>query len=70
MNTRKLFIHIGYSKTATTTLQNYLFKVHDQINYLVRPYYNSKLEKVLFEIKSLNKSKFLKERKKIKKKLF
>tara|TARA_B100000886_G_C20414474_1_gene488633 strand:+ start:87 stop:1070 length:984 start_codon:yes stop_codon:yes gene_type:complete len=31
---KKLFIHVGYPKTATTSLQNYLFDGHDEIGYL------------------------------------
>lgn len=35
-----LFVHIGHSKTGTTTLQNHLFSRHQQISYLGRPYKN------------------------------
>ena len=30
----EVFIHIGYPKTATTTLQKYMFPKHSQIQYL------------------------------------
>jgi len=32
------FIHIGFPKTATTTLQNHLFSKHPGIHYLGKPY--------------------------------
>jgi hypothetical protein len=31
---KKLFIHVGYPKTATTSLQNYLFAGHDEVGYI------------------------------------
>lgn len=31
---KKLFIHVGYPKTATTSLQNYLFSGHDEVGYI------------------------------------
>jgi len=36
----KLFVHIGHSKTGTTTLQDCLFSKHEEIAYLGRPYQN------------------------------
>ncbi|TCS70986.1 hypothetical protein EDC61_1121 [Sulfuritortus calidifontis] len=33
-----MFIHIGIEKTATTTLQEFLFSCHSEISYLGRPY--------------------------------
>ena len=33
-NEKEIFIHIGYPKTATTTLQNNLFPNHSELNYL------------------------------------
>ncbi len=35
---RRLFIHAGFPKTATTTLQDHLFAKHAQINYLGKPF--------------------------------
>lgn len=55
---QKLYLHIGYSKTGTTTLQNFFFKIHEDINYLGRPYINRNLEKTIFKLKSLNKRQF------------
>ena len=66
---QKLYLHIGYSKTGTTTLQNYFFKIHEDINYLGRPYKNRNLEKIIFELKSLNKRQFHLKRYKISKEL-
>lgn len=34
MENKHIYIHIGYPKTATTTLQNHLFSKHDGIDYL------------------------------------
>ena len=31
---KEIFIHIGYPKTATTTLQEYLFPNHSELIYL------------------------------------
>jgi len=42
---KEIFIHIGHSKTGTTTLQDHLFSKHNQIAYLGRPYKNSLFEK-------------------------
>ena len=42
---KEVFIHIGHSKTGTTTLQDHLFSKHDQIAYLGRPYKNDLFEK-------------------------
>jgi len=42
---KEVFIHIGHSKTGTTTLQDHLFSKHDQIAYLGRPYKNNLFEK-------------------------
>lgn len=39
-----LFVHIGHSKTGTTTLQDHLFSKHHQIAYLGRPYKSKHLE--------------------------
>ena len=33
-NNKSVYVHIGYPKTATTTLQNYLFPKHSQVQYL------------------------------------
>ena len=33
---KKLFLHIGYPRTGTKTLQFYLFRKHNEINYLGR----------------------------------
>ncbi|CAN2049938.1 putative Sulfotransferase domain-containing protein [Candidatus Magnetomoraceae bacterium gMMP-1] len=33
---KEVYLHIGYPKTATTTLQNYLFPYHKEIYYLRR----------------------------------
>ena len=30
----KIFVHVGYPKSASTTLQKWLFSLHSQINYL------------------------------------
>jgi hypothetical protein len=38
-------IHIGYSKTGTTTLQKHLFARHSQIHYLGKPYQNAEFKK-------------------------
>ncbi|MDY6793508.1 MAG: sulfotransferase domain-containing protein [Thermodesulfobacteriota bacterium] len=42
---KKIFVHIGHSKTGTTTLQDHLFSQHEQIAYLGRPYKNNLFEK-------------------------
>ena len=34
MKQKDIYIHIGYPKTGTTTLQNYLFPEHSQIDYV------------------------------------
>jgi hypothetical protein len=34
MESKELFIHIGFPKTATTTFQKYVFPKHSQIDYL------------------------------------
>jgi hypothetical protein len=34
MENKNIYIHIGYPKTATTTLQNHLFSKHEGIDYL------------------------------------
>jgi len=34
MKEKEVFIHIGYPKTATTTLQKYLFPYHSELEYL------------------------------------
>lgn len=47
---RNLFVHIGHSKTGTTTLQKHFFSRHQQISYLGRPYKNPIFEQ---EIKRL-----------------
>ena len=45
---KKLFIHIGYPKTGTTTLQNYLFQRHPQIKYLTPLIHQTQLGKDIF----------------------
>jgi len=44
---RKLILHLGYPKTATTTIQQNLFCRHKGINYLGRPFHGEKLTKAL-----------------------
>lgn len=39
-----LVVHVGFPKTATTTLQNRLFSTHSQILYFGKPYTDSRLE--------------------------
>ena len=68
---RRLFIHVGFPKTATTTLQNHLFARHSQVNYLGKPFSETlaqverqilTLDSVLFEgrVEALQKA-FLQE---------
>ncbi len=50
---KKLYLHIGYPRTATKTLQLYLFKKHTDINYLGR-FPNRKISHNRLIIKILN----------------
>ncbi len=50
---KKLYLHIGYPRTATKTLQFYLFKKHTDINYLGR-FPNRKISHHRLIIKILN----------------
>lgn len=43
-----IYLHIGYVKTASTTLQRSVFKNHSQIFYLGKPYIESFLENEFF----------------------
>ena len=43
----EMFIHVGLQKTATTTLQEYLFRRHPQIAYLGRPYTDTEVETLI-----------------------
>ena len=38
-----LVIHVGFSRTGTTTLQKHLFAKHTQIHYLGKPYHDEQL---------------------------
>jgi hypothetical protein len=44
MSKKQLFIHVGYPKTGTTTLQNSLFKNHSELEYL-----NDKIDFQIFK---------------------
>lgn len=39
-----IVLHVGFSKTGTTTLQRHLFKNHSQIRYLGKPYADETLK--------------------------
>lgn len=43
-------IHIGYGKTATTTLQKNLFANHSELLYLGRPYTDENVEKAMVSL--------------------
>lgn len=47
---KKLLIHLGYPKTATTTIQNRFFSKHPKINYLGRPFLNEEISKAMYII--------------------
>lgn len=42
---RRFIVHIGFSKTGTTSLQKHLFRRHSQIAYLGKPYESEVLER-------------------------
>lgn len=43
-------IHVGFSKTGTTTLQNHLFGKHPQVEYLGKPYADSHFKQELHRL--------------------
>jgi len=43
----KFVVHVGFSKTGTTTLQRRLFAVHSQVEYLGKPYGDDAFKDVL-----------------------
>lgn len=49
MNT-PFVMHVGFSKTGTTTLQNHLFAKHSQIQYLGKPYRDDHLKAALHRL--------------------
>lgn len=49
-NSLPLVIHVGFPKTATTTLQNHLFSTHSQILYLGKPYADPRLEEAIHHL--------------------
>ncbi|MDZ7859200.1 MAG: sulfotransferase domain-containing protein [Candidatus Krumholzibacteriota bacterium] len=55
---RKIFIHIGYPKTATTTLQKFLFPKHPEM-FDIRDYENE--EKWIYDLLYLNEISFRKK---------
>lgn len=50
----KLFLHVGFPKTATTTLQRHLFAQHDDLCYLGKPFSRQmwKIERQLLRLDS------------------
>ena len=54
---KDLFIHVGYPKTATTTLQKTVFSSHSEIDYL-----NHKVDSLLFKYLREDSSLFLSTR--------
>ena len=53
----RLVLHVGYGKTATTTLQTHLFANHSQLRYLGRPYpdplWEAAMRRLIFEDSAL-----------------
>ncbi len=47
-------IHVGFSKTGTTTLQNHLFRNHSQVEYLGKPYCDPSLKAELHRLMMLD----------------
>lgn len=45
-------IHIGFSKTGTTTLQKHLFGKHSQVKYLGKPYRDERFKNLLHHLMS------------------
>lgn len=45
---KHIYIHIGYVKTGSTTLQNAVFKNHSQIYYLGKPFIDAFIEQEFF----------------------
>ena len=54
---RRLFVHVGFPKTATTTLQTHLFVKHTQVNYLGKPF-SERLAQVQRDILTLDTIQF------------
>lgn len=50
MRSKKLVIHIGLPKTATTSLQVGLFSRHSEINYIGRNFADKEFEKSLYKL--------------------
>lgn len=46
----KIALHVGFSKTGTTTLQRHLFSGHSQIRYLGKPYKDETLKARVHEL--------------------
>jgi len=45
-----IVLHVGFSKTGTTTLQRHLFKNHSQIRYLGKPYPDETLQALVHRL--------------------
>jgi hypothetical protein len=46
----EFIIHVGFSKTGTTTLQNQLFSNHSQIYYLGKPYHEPQFKNEIIDM--------------------
>lgn len=60
-----LFFHIGYPKTASTTLQQAFFCNMDEIDFLGKPYVNNVIHDCVYYLKHDKSSRYLAELKKI-----
>ena len=45
---KRIIIHIGYPKTATTTLQKHLFSIHNEIGYIDNLDFSKQLRKAIY----------------------
>ena len=46
----RIFLHLGYPKTASTYLQKNIFSKHPDINYIGKFYKNQNRSKFIFEL--------------------
>jgi hypothetical protein len=49
-NCNNIVLHVGFSKTGTTTLQKYLFSNHSQVHYLGKPYTDDTLKTLVHQL--------------------
>ena len=58
----EIFIHLGYPKTGSTYLQQQVFPLIKDINYIGKPFKKEELSKIFIDIIQLNDDEFIKKR--------